>query len=343
MSLITRCARSRWTPALLFAACVLGSVGTAWGMTSAAFFYGVEPPVDELSVFDVVVLHPAYVPVPPGRRHDPDKWFAYISVGEVDPGASQFRDIPASWLKGRNPGWGSAIVDQAQPAWPQFVVEHMIAPLWARGYRGFFLDTLDSYQLVTTTPEERARQEQGLVAVVELIKRRFPAARLIVNRGFEILPAIRKHLLAVVAESLFTGWDPVAGSYREVPADEREWLLRQLNQVRSELGLPVVVIDYVPPRDRQDASDTAARIRQLGFIPWVTNSQLDILGVGQLAIIPRKVLMLYSGAESELRESAVHRFLATPLNYLGYVPEYRDVREPLPEFPLFGQIGRAHV
>lgn len=335
--LTTTRAWSRWASALLLAASGFSGVGTAWGMTSAAFFYGVQPPVDELSVFDIVVLHPDYVAAPPGQRQDPDKWFAYVSLGEVDPGARHFRDIPASWLKGRNPGWGSAVVDQAQPAWPRFVVEHMIAPLWARGYRGFFLDTLDSYQLVATTAEERARQEQGLVAVVELIKRRFPDARLIVNRGFEILPAIREHVLAVVAESLFKGWDAAAGSYRDVPAEERDWLVRHLNRVRSELGLPVIVIDYVPPRDRQNARTIAARIARLGFVPWITNSQLDILGVGQLAIMPRKVLMLYSGAESGLRESALHRFLAMPLNYLGYVPEYRDVREPLPQIPLAGR------
>jgi hypothetical protein len=41
-----------------------------------------------------------------------------------------------------------------------------------------------------------------------------------------------------------------------------------------------MAIDYVPPGKRDLARETAARIRELGFIPWVSNPELDMLGVG---------------------------------------------------------------
>ena len=47
-----------------------------------------------------------------------------------------------------------------------FFTNQVITPLWQQGYRGFFLDTLDSYQLVAKTPEARARQEAGLIAAI---------------------------------------------------------------------------------------------------------------------------------------------------------------------------------
>ena len=80
---------------------------------------------------------------------------AYVSVGEVLPTRSYAKDIPAAWLIGENRAWGSRIVDQSQPEWPRFFTESVVAPLWDKGFRTFFLDTLDSYQLIAKTPEQR--------------------------------------------------------------------------------------------------------------------------------------------------------------------------------------------
>ena len=81
--------------------------------------------------------------------------------------------VPAAWRIGSNADWQSIVIDQAQPDWPAFFAEQVIAPLWARGYRGFFLDTLDSYHLVKNA--DVAAQQAGLVAVIRLMRTRFPA------------------------------------------------------------------------------------------------------------------------------------------------------------------------
>src|SRR6185436_2277231 len=62
------------------------------------------------------------------------------------------------------------------------------------------------------------------------------------------------------------------------------------------------------------------------------------LGVGSLEVVPRRVLLLYDGAETpSLEESPVHRLAALPVEYLGYVPVYLDVRSGLPRETLAGQ------
>ena len=50
------------------------------------------------------------------------------------------RDLPRS-VPGENRAWGSSVVDQTAPARPAFLADRIIAPLWQRGYRGFFLET----------------------------------------------------------------------------------------------------------------------------------------------------------------------------------------------------------
>ena len=321
--------------ALLMAACSAAAAGPG-----IALYYGKEPPLDELAAFDIAVVEPAHVPDPRPHNTARSSLFAYVSVGEVHPSRSYAHEIPQAWKIGENATWGSILIDQSQPQWPVFFRERVIKPLWDAGYRGFFLDTLDSYQLAAKSDAGRARQEAGLAALITEVKRAYPEARLIFNRGFEILPQTHQHAFAVAAESLFRGWDHSKKSYREVPEADRRWLLAQLGRAKDEYKLPVLAIDYVAPGERALARATAEKIAALGFIPWVSNPELDMLGVGSIEVMPRKVLMLHDEPRGEpgLIFNAIHRYAAMPLNYLGYTPEYVNVlSETLPGHPLAGR------
>jgi hypothetical protein len=307
----------------------------AQAQPSVAFFYGADAP-RELALFDQVVVQP-------GHRHESgalafmkERLFAYVSVGETDPDAEAYRGLPADWQLGKNAAWGGAVVDQSRPGWPAWFAENIVAPLWARGYRGFFLDTLDSYQLFATTAPARARQEAGLVATLRELRARFPGARLMLNRGFEILPQVHAEVTAVAVESLFQGWNNAKHAYVPVAEPDRRWLLDRIDEVSSRYRLPVVAIDYAAPEKRDEARAIAKKIRALGVTPWVANPELDVLGVGALEVRPRRVLLLYDGSEGQLIHTTVHRYLAMPLEHLGYVPQYLDVRGALPAHALAG-------
>ncbi len=307
---------------------------------SVALFYAPSPPMDELAAFDAVVLEPDYAPrpLPKAKR---TAWFAYVSLGEVHPTRPYFKQIPAAWKLGTNAAFDSAVIDQSQAAWAEFFCETIVRPLWERGFRGFFLDTLDSYHLVAKTDADRARQEAGLAAVVTRLKQKFPEARLMFNRGFEILPKVSGLAYAVAAESLYRKYDHGAKQYGEVPAADREWLTGQMRRVQNEYKLPAIFIDYVPAADRELARATARRIAADGFVPWVSTPALDILGVGAIEVMPRKILMLYErlADNEQLIYLDAHRVASMPLNHLGYVVEYVDAAGPLPEYALTGRVA----
>ena len=320
-----------------------------------ALYYGARIPWDELAAFDIAVVEPDHVSLPfkPGTVPSAGRGLlgqrtellAYLSVGEINPSRAYFRDLPEAWRAGRNTAWGSVVIDQSQPDWPAWFMDKAVRPLWRAGYRGFFLDTLDSFNLFAKTDAERAAQAEGLARVITAIKREFPQAKLIFNRGFEVLPRVHDLAYAVAAESLFQGWDAAAQRYREVPQADRDWLLAQLNRVRNEYRLPVLAVDYVPPEKRELARATAQRITQLGFVPWVSNPALDALGVGAIEVMPRKVLVVYDGSTTDyaLTFEEAFRFLAMPLNYLGYTVEFREVRQPAPDYPLAGRYAGMAV
>lgn len=306
--------------------------------TAIAFYYAAQPPWDELKAFDIVVVDPDHVAEPAAIGLPQTRLVAYVSLGEVQASRSYFPSIPTSWLAGENRSWGSQLLDQSQPLWPKFFSDNVIAPLWQKGYRSFFLDTLDSYQLFAKTPEDRARQEAGMVAVLHYVTAHYPGVQLIFNRGFEILPLTHQFAQMVVAESLFQGFNASKNEFAAVQEGDRTWLIDQLQRVRETYQLPVVVIDYLPAAQRELARETAQQITKLGFIPWVTTPMLDSLGVGSIEVMPRKVAVIHSVLKDEyaLRQIDPVRFGAMPLNYLGYVPEYFDVQH-LPDVSMRGR------
>jgi hypothetical protein len=261
-----------------------------------------------------------------------------VALGEVRPSRAYASNSKSLAAHRENKDWGSRLIDQSHPEWPRFFTDTLIAPLWNNGYRTFFLDTLDSYHLFAKTPQARAEQEAGMVAVIQAVKQRYPQANLIFNRGFEILQRTHSLVEAVVAESLFQGYDAGKAQYKTVPQADRDWLLGQLQKARNEFHLPVISIDYVPPSQRELARETARRIMALGFTPWVATPDLATLGVGSIEVMPRRVLVVHSPVKDEYEWARIDsvRLLAMPLNYLGYVPEYVDAHH-LPAHTLAGR------
>ncbi|MBR7839898.1 hypothetical protein KDL01_42075, partial [Actinospica durhamensis] len=149
------------------------------------------------------------------------------------------------------------------------------------------------------------------------IKARYPEARLIFNRGFEILPQVHDLAYAVAFESLYRGWDQGSKQYKQVNDADREWLMGHVRKIRDEYRLPVIAIDYCPPTDRACARETAKRIKAQGVVPYVTDPDLSTIGVGRIEVLPRKVLILQDrDPRTTIDTSEGVRFVATPLNFL---------------------------
>jgi hypothetical protein len=317
---------------LVMVAALVWHVGSASAKTapSIALYYGHEAPLEDLKVFDIVVVEPDHGYDPVAQRSKGTELFAYTSVAEVQPTRSYFPKIPSSWHMARNGHWNSIVLDQTPPQWPAFFANEVVGPLWQRGYRGFFLDTMDSYRLAAQFNE--ADQQAGLVRLIDTLHERFPGIRLIMNRGFDIVPRVKGKVETVAAESLYRRWNAATARYEEVPEVDRQWLLAQLRTIQSSEGIQALVIDYVPPSDRTLARETARKIKEAGFTPWVTDSTLNTVGVGTVELVPRRVLVVYSSEESPaLNYSVPHRYLQMPLNHLGYVVDYADVLAPLPK------------
>ena len=294
---------------------------------SIAFFYGANPPVGSLSQFDRLVLESENLrpsELSNLKQHG-NETYAYLSIGEVNPQRSWAGLIKPEWTMGVNTHWNSTVMDMTSEGWHRFVLQR-VDLLLQQGFDGLFLDTMDSYQLFATDQTSLASQQTSLANLIQKIKLQHPSVKLISNRGFEVMNRIGKHLEAVAAESLYSRWNNAAGSYQPVPDADRQWLTTKLTEVKNAHNIDVIAIDYVAPEDRSKARDVANRIASHGFVPWVSNPSLDYVGISNIEIVPREVIMMYdSTVNGPIEESEVHTLLAMPLEYMGYVPVYHNM------------------
>jgi polysaccharide biosynthesis protein PelA len=315
---------------------LVGAGGAAAdALPSIAFYYGDHPPVRQLACFDRIVVESAHISNGDlqtlqsrgGRVH------AYVSVGEAEPWRNGYEDMSRSWFLGRNAAWDSDITDLSNPEYRRFLLDNRFQPLWDRGFRAFFLDTLDSYQALDPRKLDLQAQQGGLVELVRAIRQRFPAVRLIANRGFEVFDRIHGLIDGVAAESLYCAWDPLKKSYVDVAGRDRQWLTARLREARETYHLEIYAVDYLPADQREKARQVARKIADLGISPWVTVPRQDVLGVGLREFIPREVLVLYDDdtGRAEIEQMAVL------LDYYGYVAVYQHTRKTLPAYRLAGR------
>ncbi len=249
---------------------------------STAFYYGNNLPIGSIASFNRIVVEPenttevelAYL------KEKGIKVFAYLSIGEVRVDRPWSKKLNKQWILGSNKDWNTLVLDMSSTGWQEFLIHDRAEALWQQGYQGFFLDTMDSYQLFSKIPAASSAQINGIIQLLRKMKKQFPKIRFIFNRGFEILDEVGDLAEGVVAESLFVGWDPQTSRYKNVALDDREWLIKKLTRVRDKYKLPVIVIDYLPRTQHKQAKKVARKIADLGFTPWVAPIELNQMGVG---------------------------------------------------------------
>lgn len=296
--------------------------------SSAIFYYGKDVSINALRSFDIIIIDPNVTDLDPKQFDATSQCFAYVSTGEIDPSQKYFNKIHANWIIGENKTWKTKILDPNNLEWRKFFIDEIITPLWLKGYRGFFLDTLDSYNQTAKNSAQKNTQINGMIELVKAIKQKYPEAKLIFNRGFELLPKTHDLAYAITAESLFYGWNQNSKNYEIVSEQARTLLLKELEQIKP-YNLPVIIIDYLSSKDHAKAQITANKIKKLGFIPYIANSSLTSLGISNIEIVSRKILTLYDGktAANAMYDANVFRRANVILEYLGYVPELIDVQK----------------
>jgi len=298
---------------------------------SVGFIYR-EPPEEAFYLYDWLVVDPDNFSFEKLKekyyiKNKKPKLFAYVSVGEIEPYRKYYKETDKSWIIGKNKDWKTYVADIRKKEYRKFLINKVLKNL--SKYDGFFFDTLDSYQ-IALKPSEYKDYENALAEFIIQVKKTFPDKKIILNRGFEVVLQVKDYIDAVVAESLFYGLDTKTMKYKKMKEEDIKWLLNKLNEIKN-LGIKVIVIDYVDPKNKKLQKEVAKKIYENGFIPYVTDKDLKTLGTSIYQIIPRKIMILYNSKEFDAADNDLHRNFQAFLEYLGYVPVMYDINKGLPK------------
>lgn len=201
---------------------------------------------------------------------------AYLTVGEDDAlnvgdglgeGGYASYYIYENGFPKRNNNWASYFVDAGNPVW-QAKILAKAEKILSYGVDGLFLDTVDT---VDVAPESLG----GMVSLVKLLDETFPEAKLVVNRGFTVLPYLSEYIDGMMFESFNTTWNFEDNRAADLSPEDNEYnenvACNVINRVRRYDYFPVFALDYVNysefafmPQAHYDRS------WQYDFIPYCT-------------------------------------------------------------------------
>ena len=298
---------------------------------SISFYYQHVDSVRELLVYDRVVLTPSAITERQLKQLKTGgvETFAYLSIGELH--GEQITNEFQQYIVSHNQDWNSAIMDMSAAFWSEYL-QTKASEYRAKGFTGLFLDTLDSYKItnqkVNVAPTLQATflsdQQQGLVETLNALNHILP--NLLLNRGFELVSKLSFKPTAVVAESLFKGYNVAQNKYYDTDASGQQWLIDRLNEVKEQ-SIEAIVIDYVDGTRKEEQRSAAKKLVKQQFTPYVSDGLLKQFGVSTIEPIKRRVLTFYSNKNVLRHESTCSRLLSTIIEYKGYVPECLAIEE----------------
>lgn len=243
-------------------------------------YYGNNLPWQAFAPYSVVVFDRDKHPPLSSLRAPSRVLLAYVSIGEVEKSRSDYRAIEDQGLVlDTMSSWnGAAVVDVRKREWADYLLNSLIPAVTAQGFDGIMLDTADSLiEMERTEPVRYAGLSDATVDLIKVIRERYPHLVIMLNRGFEILPRVDRDIDLVLAESIFTHWTGTGTPTLVPDATYRHYeaLLKEVKEDASRLK--VATIDYWPTKDKETIRRIYATQRANGFIPYVTEPDLQSL------------------------------------------------------------------
>ncbi len=253
--------------------------GTSYGRWTVYYSDRAQPA--EFRGYDLVVLdssrHPAVEPI----SRNGATVLGYLSLCEVERNRDWFEAVrDEGLLLGEKPDWpGSYLIDIRDARWRQLVIKQLAPRILAQGFGGLFLDTLDdASDLEHKDPVKFRGFAAAAVELVREIRREAPAAVLMVNRGYDLLPRLVPSVDIALGESVYGTYDFSSKTYRPVPRALWEQQAKLLADAKKQKpGLRICTLDYWDPADREGIRRVYREERSRGFDPYVTTISLDQL------------------------------------------------------------------
>lgn len=244
-----------------------------------AVVYSADVELESLQPYQLLVLDSEHHPPLRILADHGKTLLGYLSLGEVNHERPYYQGLKRQGLLlQENRNWpGSYFIDIRSKVWQQQVIDDLIPAIIHEGFDGVFLDTLDNAAyLEAQQPQRYHGMKRAAIELVKTIRLNYPELRIMLNRGYDILPAVVNDIDMLLAESLYSDYDFRHKRYRRVPEAEYQATLAVLHQAQAQNPrLQLFSLDYWPA----DEPQVIAQIYQVelanGLSPYVATIDLQ--------------------------------------------------------------------
>lgn len=301
--------------------------------------YSYDPNPLELLQNDICIIHPNSIASLKEGQKRGNQFYAYISLAEVSKDEPYLPKLEALAIPfaGENPAWNSKLIDIRDEKWKAYFVQKLGSEIVVRDFDGFFIDTVDSIQLLKKNGDKSfAEYQRAAIDIITTLKETFPTKKILTNRGFDLMEELVEVVDGIVVESVFSSSDIEGSQTVAVDWQTTEALVGQIEKAQR-IGFDTYIIDYVAAGDRKAARETETRIRSIGCVPYIGTRKLDGTNIYEKEV-QRKLLVVYGYDPDENEEYPIFpedtlalSKLQAPLEWMGYEFEYHNISNGIPE------------
>ena len=238
-------------------------------------YYNDQAFTEDLISYNPIILdgnlHPAIDPLLQLKK----EVLGYVDMTEVSESEAWFADVKKRGLIiEENPNWpGSWTVDIRNEFWKKLLLRRIIPAVLSQRFTGIMLDQID----VAIALEPRYKgMTQAAIDLILAIRKKFPDIRIMLNRGYEILPQVGMAIDEWLIESLYTFYRFDEQQYTIRPTSEYQWQLEQLHAAKIRFPhLILFSLDYWNPSDRKTIEKIYSIEIKEGLRPYVSTITLD--------------------------------------------------------------------
>lgn len=218
-------------------------------------YYGNSIPEHQLYKYEHLVIDPdQYQKV----WEFPNHTYAYLSMGEVEKFRSYYQLLlKKGILNDINPIWPDArYVSLKDDTWKNFLLNTAIPNILQKGYKGIFLDTLDS--LI-----ESGQPKAASLDLINSIKKRFPGLKLMANRGLPLLKDL--NVDSVLLESTISHYD----------FDTKKHSIAEDYTANIPQRIKIFSLDYWSRDDKKGIRSLYQKAEAKSYIPLISTVDLQ--------------------------------------------------------------------
>lgn len=241
-------------------------------------YYGSDLPSDRFLPYHVIVFDTEKSPPLRPLMNRGKELLGYLSIGEAESFRHDFKQIKEMGaLLEENPDWPNHyIVDIRNKQWVKYLIEVKIPEILHKKFDGLMLDTLDSpLYLWEKDKQKYAGMDEAAIDLIATIRKHYPKVKVMLNRGFHVLPEVAPFIDMSLAESIVVNYQGESKEPTFFPSEVTESYVKIIDQAKQiNPALKIYSLEYWPVSDVEKIKAIYAQQRERGYIPYVTSIDL---------------------------------------------------------------------